>query len=103
MAQPVQLQIGQILAIDRPESGDGVVVEIDPQRADAWNNLGVLLEEAGVTDLNVAIFGNAERTTQYRDLIGRLDAELVTVFRYQAHLRGGDFPVDALRSFECDV
>ncbi len=33
----------------------------------------------------------------------RHDAELVTVFRYQAHLRGGDFPVDALRSLECDV
>jgi hypothetical protein len=32
----------------------------------------------------------------------RLDAELITVFRHQAHLRGGDFPVDALRSFECD-
>jgi hypothetical protein len=32
-----------------------------------------------------------------------LDAELVTVFRYQTHLRGGDFPVDALRSLECDV
>jgi len=31
-----------------------------------------------------------------------LDTELVTVIRYQAHLRGGDFPVDALRSFECD-
>ena len=33
----------------------------------------------------------------------RLDAQLVTVFRHQAHLRGGDFPVDALRSLECDV
>src|SRR2546421_367296 len=32
-----------------------------------------------------------------------LDAELITVFRYQAHFRGGDFPVDALRPcFECD-
>jgi hypothetical protein len=35
--------------------------------------------------------------------VNRLDAELVTVFRYQAHLRGGDFPVDALRpTVECD-
>ena len=32
----------------------------------------------------------------------RFDPQLVTVFRYQSHLRGGDFPVDALRSFECD-
>ncbi len=47
--------------------------------------------------VHVLLFG------QPQGLGYRLDAELVTVFRYQAHFRGGDFPVDALRScFECD-
>jgi len=31
----------------------------------------------------------------------RNNAELLTLFTYQAYLRSGDFPVDALRLFEC--
>ena len=53
-------------------------------------------ERRDLHQVHVRFFGKPER------LHNRLDAQLVTVFRYQSHLRGGDFPVDALRSFECD-
>ncbi len=54
-------------------------------------------ERRDLHQVHVRFLGEAQR------LHDCLDAELVTVFRYQTHLRGGDFPVDALRSFECDV
>ena len=53
-------------------------------------------ERRDLHQVHVCLFGEPERFDH------RLDAQLVTVFRYQSHLRGGDFPVDALRSFECD-
>ena len=56
-----------------------------------------LRERRDLHQVHVRFLGQAQR------LHDRHDAELLTVFRYQAHLRGGDFPVDALRSLECDV